>query len=70
MKIFVDRNTLTDGSHTYAVRLTRFADMPRSIDTLVFEAVSRDDAQIMARAMDVLVNEHSMEIAAFQGMPD
>lgn len=70
MKIFVDKEILSDKSVAYNVRLTRFEDMPRSIDTLVFHAESRDAAERMAREMESAVNMHSTEIAAFQGMPD
>lgn len=70
MKIFVDKEILTDRSAVYNVRLTRFEDMPRSVDTLVFHAESREAAELLAREIEGAVNMHSMEIAAFQGMPD
>ena len=66
MKIFIDPKTLSDGSLVYAVRLTRFEDMPRSIDTLVFDAVTYDDARSMAFMVADAINEHTTEIAAVQ----
>jgi len=61
VKIFIDEEKLTDGSHVYNVRLTRFEDMPRSIDTLVFAAVDKVSAERMAEmffnAIDLLSTE-------------
>lgn len=70
MKIFVDRKVLTDKSAVYNVRLTRFEDMPRSIDTMTFGAESREAAESMAREIEGAINMYSTEIAAFQGMPE
>jgi hypothetical protein len=67
MKIFVDQSKLTDGSYVYAVRLTRFEDMPRSIDTLVIDAVTLEDAVRMATEMHQLINRHSTEEATLIG---
>jgi hypothetical protein len=52
------------------VRLTRFEDMPHSIDTLVFHAEDRSAAEVVAHGMAELINLYTMETAAFQGMPD
>lgn len=61
MKIFIDESTLSDGSKVYAVRLTRFEDMPRSIDTLVLDAVSKEDAEKMADMFYSAIFDHSTE---------
>jgi hypothetical protein len=63
MRIFIDAKALTDGSLVYAVRLTRFEDMPRSIDTLVIDAVSREDAEKMADKLYFMFSDHSTEVA-------
>lgn len=63
MKIFIDTETLTDGSHVYNVRLTRFEDMPRSIDTLVIGAVDKVAAERMAEMIFDAVNNLSTETA-------
>lgn len=63
MKVFVDETKLSDGSPVYAVRLTRFEDMPRSIDTLVIAAVSQADADQLADVIVTAINSHSTEKA-------
>lgn len=70
MKIFVDKNILTDQSAVYNVRLTRFEDMPRSIDTLVFHATGRAEAEYVAQAFANAINDYTTETAEYQGMPD
>jgi len=62
MKIFIDEEKLTDGSHVYNVRLTRFEDMPRSIDTLVFAAVDKGSAELMAEMFFSAIDIFSTEI--------
>jgi len=70
VKIFVDKEILTDKSAVYNVRLTRFEDMPRSIDTLVFHAVDRAAAEYIAQAFANTINDYTTEKAVYQGMPD
>jgi hypothetical protein len=63
MKIFVDK--ARDGVN---VRLTRFEEMPNSIDTLVFRATSANDAAKLAYLLADAINGYSTEIAAVQNV--